>query len=371
MITNSNLPVYAKASLLLIGLYVFVSILSITQDIILPLIYAIIIAVSISPLVKYLEKKKINRALAIAGVLTLTILFVVGLIVLLSVQVSRLSTSWPELSFKFQAMIKETVSWISNFFNIKAVNIHHWIAGSKADLYDNSGAIIGVTITTMGGILATAFLTPVYAFMLLFYQNHLIEFVHRVFGGHNDNNVNEILLETRTIIQSYLVGLMIEFAILAVLNSLGLLLLGIEYAILLGILGAVLNVIPYVGGLVGVLLFMAVAMVTKSPVYVLYVVGLYTFIQLVDNNYIVPKIIGSKVKLNALFSILAVIAGAALWGIPGMFLSIPLLAVVKLIFDRLEPLKPWGFLLGDTSPPILELNPLLIKIIKKKNPSGQ
>ena len=86
---------------------------------------------------------------------------------------------------------------------------------------------------------------------------------------------------------------------------------------------------------------------TKAPIYVLYVALIYPTIQFIDNNFIVPYVIGSKVKLNALFSILAVIAGAALWGVAGMFLSIPLLAIVKLICDKIEPLKPYGFLLGD------------------------
>jgi predicted PurR-regulated permease PerM len=134
------------------------------------------------------------------------------------------------------------------------------------------------------------------------------------------------------------------------------LVLGMQYAILLGILGALLNIIPYLGGIIAMALFAAIALVTKSPVYVLYVITLYSLIQFIDNNYIVPKIVGSKVKLNALISIVVVIAGAALWGIPGMFLSIPLTAVVKLILDRIEPWKPWGFLLGDTMPPLVKLD---------------
>ena len=131
--------------------------------------------------------------------------------------------------------------------------------------------------------------------------------------------------------------------------------LGINYAILLGIVGAILNIIPYLGGVIAVVLFMVIALVTKSPIYVVYVIVLYTAIQLIDNNYIVPKIIGSKVKLNALISIVSVIAGAAIWGIPGMFLSIPLLAIVKLVLDRIEGLKPWGYLLGDDMPPLIKL----------------
>ncbi|MDF1517340.1 MAG: AI-2E family transporter, partial [Lutibacter sp.] len=160
----------------------------------------------------------------------------------------------------------------------------------------------------------------------------------------------------------YLAGLVIEAIIVAILNIAALFALGIEYAILLGIIGALLNVIPYIGGLVAVALPMAVALATKdSGMYALYVLAIYYIIQLIDNNLIVPLIVSSKVKINALFAIIVVFVGNALWGISGMFLSIPLLAIIKVIFDHIEPLKPWGFLLGDTMPE----NPIIRPIIKK------
>jgi predicted PurR-regulated permease PerM len=176
--------------------------------------------------------------------------------------------------------------------------------------------------------------------------------------------VTEIVTQTKTVIQRYLVGLIIEAMIVAALDATALLVLGIDYAILLGIFAALLNVIPYIGGLVAVALPMIVAIVTKTSAWVaIYVLILYYIIQLIDNNLIVPYIVASKVKINALFSIIVVFIGNALWGIPGMFLSIPLLAIGKLIFDRIELLKPWGFLLGDTMPPILNLNKLIKKTI--------
>jgi len=88
---------------------------------------------------------------------------------------------------------------------------------------------------------------------------------------------------------------------------------------------------------------------------------LFYIIQIIDNNYIVPKVVASKVKLNALFSIIVVFIGNALWGVPGMFLSIPLLAIVKLICDHIESLKPWGFLLGDTMPPLIKIKKIFRK----------
>jgi predicted PurR-regulated permease PerM len=150
------------------------------------------------------------------------------------------------------------------------------------------------------------------------------------------------------------------------MNSVGLLMLGIDYAILLGIIGALLNVIPYIGGIVAVALPMMIAVATKSTAwYAVYVLAVYYFIQFIDNHYIVPKIVASKVKINMLFAIIVVLAGNALWGIPGMFLAIPLLAIVKLICDHIESLKPWGFLLGDTMPPLIKLKPIFIKVKKK------
>src|ERR1035437_5029783 len=160
--------------------------------------------------------------------------------------------------------------------------------------------------------------------------------------------------QTKTLIQRYLFGLVIEFVLMSILNSTALLLLGIQYAILLGTIGAVLNVIPYIGGIVAVALPMMVAVATKTTAwYAVYVMIAYYVIQLFDNNFIVPIIVASKVKLNALFSIIVVFIGNALWGISGMFLSIPLLAIVKLFCDNIEPLKPWGFLLGYTMPPLI------------------
>ncbi len=351
-----KLPSYAKASLLLIGLYVLISMLYIAQDIILPLIYATILAISISPAVNFLVRRKLNLAMSITVVLTIGFLLTSALIALLSSQATLLGEAYPQLVEKFQAMFHESIAWAAGYFNVSAKKINEWIANGSNELMNNKSTAIGMTLTTMGGFLTVVFLTPVYIFMLLYYKSHLVAFTQRLFADTNDNKVSDILVKIKTIVQSYLVGLFFEFAIVATLNSVCLLILGIKYAILFGILGALLNVIPYIGGIIAVGIFMIIALVTKSPIYALYVLALYTVIQFIDNNYIVPKIIGSKVQLNALICLIAVICGGALWGVPGMFLSIPLTAIIKLLFDNIDSLKPWGFLLGDTTPPLMKFN---------------
>jgi predicted PurR-regulated permease PerM len=159
--------------------------------------------------------------------------------------------------------------------------------------------------------------------------------------------VEEVLLNTKKIIQSYVVGLFIEFIIIAILNSLGLLLMGIRYAFLLGVIGALLNLIPYLGAMIAATIYMLIAFITMPPIFVLYVLIMYGIIQVIDNNFLIPRIVASRVQINALASIISVIIGGAIWGIPGMFLSIPLIAIVKVVCDHVDSLNAWGFLLGD------------------------
>ena len=360
-----KLPGYAKASIFVIGLIALLAILYLAKGIIIPVVFAVIIAIVLHPVVNFFVGMRINRVIAIAITLFLTFLVLGAFGLLFFSQASRFSESWPVLIDKLTEIFNQTINWASGYFDINAHKIHEWFINAKVELINSSSAAIGKTLITVGNLVIVLFLVPVYTIMLLFYHPILIEFIHRIFSASNQSQVSQIVTQTKTVIQRYLIGLVIEAVIVATLNSVALLLLGIEYAILLGIIGALLNVIPYIGGIISVAIFMVVALVTKSPVYLIYIIVIYSIIQFMDNHYIVPKIVASKVKINALFAIIVVIAGNALWGIPGMFLSIPLLAIVKLICDHIEPLKPWGFLLGDTMPPLIKLKPFINKIIKK------
>jgi predicted PurR-regulated permease PerM len=360
------IPFYAKFTIFLIGIFVLFAMLYITKSIVLPLVFAIIIAILLQPVVNFITRKGINRILAISISLVLTMIVIGAFGAFIISQLSRLSDSWPLLVDKFTGTLNEIIAAAGDYYEIDPVKIHAWVAKTQGELINTSSAAIGATLSTIGGLLVAVFLVPVYVFLILFYEPLILDFIRKLFGESHQSEVGSVVSKTKTVVQRYLMGLVIEAAIIAGLEATALFLLGIEYAILLGILGALLNTIPYLGGLVAVALPMMVAIVTKSSGwYAIYILIIYYVIQLIDNNYIVPKIVASKVKINALFSIIVVIAGNALWGIPGMFLSIPLLAIVKLIFDHVEGLKPWGFLLGDTMPGLLDLPPIITKIIKK------
>jgi predicted PurR-regulated permease PerM len=358
----TTIPFYAKSSIFLVGIIALVAILYIAQEIIVPIVFAIIIAILLSPVVNFFTRLKINRIIAISFTLLLTFIIIAVLGMILISQASQFSDSWPILVDKFTTIINQSITWASEYFDINAAKIHAWILQTKGEIIDSSGSAIGQTLLSLGNGLVVLFLIPVYVFMILYYQPLILDFIHKLFDSTDKIKVGEIVTQIKTVIQQYLTGLIIEAIIVAVLDIGALLILGIEYAVLLGIIGALLNLIPYIGGLVAVALPMMVAIATESsPWYALYVLILYYIIQLIDNNYIVPIIVSSKVKINALFSVIVVIAGNALWGVSGMFLSIPLLAITKLIFDHIESLKPWGFLFGDTMPSILKIKTILRK----------
>lgn len=353
---DTNFPFYVKATILLLGISILITILYIAQGIFVPLIFATIIAIVLHPVVIFFTRLRLKRILAIIITLILAFIVISAFGFLLASQVSRFGESWPMLVEKLSELVSQAVSWAAAYFDVDQKSINEWIAQSKTDLINSSGAIIGQTLLTAGSVLIILFLVPVYVFMILFYQPILRDFINQLFSAANQNRVSDIVTQIKTVIQKYLIGLVFEAAIVGTLYTVTLLILGIDYAIMLGIIGALLNVIPYLGGIVGVALPMIIALATKSsPWFAVYILIIFYIIQLIDNNYIVPKIVASQVKINALFSIIIVIAGNALWGIPGMFLSIPLLAIVKLIFDNIPNLKPWGFLLGDTMPPLKEI----------------
>ncbi len=355
MESSFKIPFYAKTALIFIGLFAFVFTITVGAHIIIPIVFATIIAILLNPLVNFFMRIKVNKIVAISIVVILAIFAVAATLYIVSSQISMISDTYPALKLKFNVTGTQIVQWVSEKFNIRVSKINTWLTVTQTEAL--SSFAVGEKLTEAGQMLMTGILLPVYLFMILYYKPLLLEFVRKLFKSEHHVAVAEVLINSKKIIQSYLVGLFFEMLIIAVLNVSGLLLLGIDYAIILGITGAILNIIPYIGGIIAIALPMSVAFVTKNSItYPILVFIVYIFIQFIDNHYIIPRIVASRVKLNALVSIIVVLIGAAIWGIPGMFLSIPLTAIVKVIFDHIENLKPWGFLLGNIVPSATKLS---------------
>lgn len=198
------------------------------------------------------------------------------------------------------------------------------------------------------GSLSMVLLLPVFIFFFLLYRNHLTLFLSMLFPNHNKAEVIEEILILRKVVQSYIVGVLKVMVILAILNTSVLLGLGIKHAIFFGVFAAVLNIVPYLGPLIALALPVVFAFLTKDGLfYPIAIVVSFQLIQMIEANFLTPKIVGGNVNLNAFATIIGLLVGASIWGVVGMILIIPALAVLRKIFELTDATKPYALLLGE------------------------
>jgi predicted PurR-regulated permease PerM len=361
----SKSPFYFKAAIFLVGLYIFISILYIGQEILIPITFSVIVSILLSPVVNFLEKNKFGKVGAILVPLTITIVLITSLLALLLSEAGLFSKVLPVLESKIRLFIEDGIPWLSAHLNISENQVRVTINNTKTDILNSSGELISHMVSMLTNTFMLSILIPIYVFMILYYRLLILEFIRQFFDVKDHARVGEIIIETKSIIKNYLVGLLIETVIIALLYTLGLWVLAFKYAILLGVIGALINVIPYLGGLISIALYVLLAFLLKDSFsYPILVLVLYSIIQFIDKHYILPKLVASKVNVNALMAVIMILVGGALWGISGMFLSIPFTGIMKVIFDRVDIMKPWGVLLGDTIPDHVKFR--LTPTIKKK-----
>lgn len=340
-------PFYIKATTILIGLVVFVFILHTLGDVLIPLAFSILIAILLNPLYNRLERV-LPKVLAILVTILLGVLVIAVLFYFLSTQINTFAARVPALKVKLTGIMAQSSGWTKSHFGI---DLQKQAATISKEI--GAGGALKSTVTTIIGIVGVVVLMPVYIFLILFYKPLLLDFFFRVFAEKHSLRVAEILGQTKTSVQSFMQGLMLETAIVCTLNSVALLIIGVPSAIIIGVIGGILNILPYIGGLVAIALPLLMSMLVSNGLTLpLLVVGAYLLIQFIDNHFLVPYIVSSKVQINALISIVGVLLGGALWGVGGMFLAIPWIGVMKIIFDRIDGLKPWGALLGDEVPTV-------------------
>ncbi len=346
-ISTKQYPFYLKSTVIIFGLVLVCYALFNLKGILAPIAFSLIIAILLNPLVNKLQKKGLKKLLAIALAILLALIIVGGILYFIATQVMSFGDNLPALKVKFNQQLFQLQLWVSSHFNIPIAKQQETIN----DTLNSSKAFLGSAVGGALGTLGLIFLVPIYVFLLLLYKKLILNFFHEIFAEENSEKVSDVLIETKSAIQSYMVGLLLEALVVAVLNTTALLILGVQYAVLLGVMGALLNMLPYIGGIVAIALPIIIASVTKDGFTTqLLIFGAYLLIQFIDNNFLVPFLVSSRVKINAFFSLVIVLLGGALWGVAGMFLSIPFLAILKIIFDRLPEMRPWGKLLGDTVP---------------------
>ena len=313
------------------------------KDIVVPLAFAGFLAVVMLPLITKMEERKIPPAISITLVLLGTVVSV-GLIIWLIVdQVVGLLNDLPNLQAKFENFMNQVSGTLRRDFGISATEQNKMAAEFMRSVSLYLGDILLSTTTAI----STLVQIPIYIFLFLIYRYKFRDFI--VSLGPSDEGY-AWKKDIERVVQGYISGLTLVTLIIAALNCIGLLALGIDHAIFFGILSGVLTIIPYVGIIIGALFPILMALITKDSIwYSIGVVIVFTVVQFLEGNFITPRITGSKVSINALAAIIALVIGGKILGIAGMILAIPALGVLKIMLSNSSRLKPFVILLEDTN----------------------
>jgi len=342
-----KLPAYLKFFVILFGLIMIFFILVIGRAFIVPVISAFIFALILLPLSNQLERWKVPRGLS--AVLSILVICIVLFFTFyfISIQVGSISRDLSEIGNKLQAFIDQGNTWLNDNFDIEKSQQTAYLKDSLGDFVQNSTSILTSTLSATADFFTSLVLIFISLFFLLYYRSFFVDFLYKLLKPENHDKLSLCISRVSTVVRSYVLGLFTVIIILAVLNTTGLMLIGIEHAMFFGLLAALLTVIPYFGVFIGSLLPIIFAFLTKDSFwYPLGVALMFWFIQFLEGNFITPNIIGNKVSLNPFIIILALFVGGMLWGAIGMILAIPIVAMLKVIFDIVEPLQPYGFLMG-------------------------
>jgi predicted PurR-regulated permease PerM len=346
-----ELPLTVRRSIELLGLVLLAFVTYQLQNIIMPMLMALVTSIALSPMYRFLVRRKIPNSISIILIMMFMII-ILGLIIFFIIsQLKPLIYDFATIKLNIINHINVISGWLSKNISISTAYQTEMITQQTDILLDSAGNYLTNAINSVSTIVIFFGLFPIYTFLIIYYKNMLRKFLLMWFDQSETLHVSEVLKSIESIIHSYVIGLLIQFSYMTILMGGLLMLFGIKYALLIAVIFAVLNLIPYVGAfignIIGVLLTLSSSPSLGSVFTVLIIISV---VQFLDNNILMPSIVGSKVRINALASIFGVIIGGTFAGISGMFLSLPLIASFKVIFDHTEEFKKWGVLFGDDKP---------------------
>jgi predicted PurR-regulated permease PerM len=340
-------PFYFKATVILVLSALIIAFMILAQNILIPLVLSIFFTFLLLPVSGKLESWRIPRSLAILISILLAFVFFGALISLFVQQISSFISDWPTLQKIISVKWESLQQFVVETFHISKIEQEAWLTNKIKENASTGGVLVFGIFSATTSFLASFSLIPIYVFFLTLYKDKIKEFVRLISKENNNDQALNVVKKVSQVSQKYLTGIFLDVIILSILNSIGFLILGLPHAILFGVLISMLNIIPYVGVLIGSLLPIMMAFLTFDSLgYTLAVAGVCVFVQFLDNNFITPLVVGSSVSINPLTATVALIASALIWGIPGMILCMPLTGMVKVVFDHVESMKPYGFLLG-------------------------
>lgn len=332
-------PIYIKGAYFFIFLFCLLYGISYAKSLLAPICISGLVSILFMPLADKMERKGVHRLLSSVLCTLMLLLFFALVIYLFSRQISVFTSNLPALRSRLLERLNDIQKFVEQETNLPPNKQIEWLRNQVA-------LVPGVALVTAGSLFVML-PVPFYMFFLLFYRDKFKTFLLNISQEQNYYMVEQITTEVKAVVQNYLWGILIVIAIVTGMLWGGLAAAGVPYALFLGAVGGVLNVIPYLGIASSALLTMAITfLTTSSNVQVLEILGVYLGTHLLESNIITPNIVGSKVSVNPLATIIALILGEMIWGIMGMILFIPLTGVLKVYFDHTDSMKPYGFLMG-------------------------
>ncbi|MFT3885952.1 MAG: AI-2E family transporter [Flavobacteriales bacterium] len=317
------------------------------RALLLLLIVTGIFAFLLMPVCRRLERWGLPAWLAALLSCLLLLAAVLSVIGFLGWQYIGFTDDLPALRAALGHKLADAQAYVQERFGMSPSEQMAWVDKEVAALSESGGAIAMGALSATGSALAQIILIPIFTFFLLLLREKFRTFFRQLSDDHSDT-VLRVVTSISVLSRKWLKGVLTVMLVLSVLNSAGFLLLGLKYAILLGVTAAILNIIPYIGPWIGALLPVGIALLTKDSVmYAAGAIGVILITQFIDNNFITPKVVGSSVSINPLASLVALIAGGSLWGVVGLVLAIPITGMLKIVCDEIPELKAWGFLLGE------------------------
>lgn len=337
---SKSIQVFLFLFLLIAGLYY-------AKPFLVPVAFAALFSMLLLPVCAWFEDKGLAKGLA---VLLSVLLFVVavGVIVwLIAWQVSDLAKDASGIEQNLLKKVNEFRGYVSNTFGISPEKQKEILKQQQASSQATGGGIAGKILSGLGGFLTNFLLVLVYMFLFLYFRLHLKKFILQLLHNENVAKTQRVIENSRKVAQKYLTGLALMIACLWVMYGIGFSIIGVKGAIFFAILCGLLEIVPFVGNLTGnaITVLMVIAQ-GGSMTMVLGVIITYAIVQFIQTYLLEPLVVGSEVNINPLFTIIGLVLGELIWGIPGMILAIPILGITKIICDNVDELKPYGFLLG-------------------------
>jgi predicted PurR-regulated permease PerM len=339
-----------RFTLLLLFVFLLLSGLHFARSFLIPFSLAALLAMLMLPLCRRLERWKVPRGLAIGICLLIILLTFAGMMILLSTQVISFAHELPSLQGKLNQKLESVQGFVEGITDVPANEQTSYLEQQLNSYLESAGTYLTSVLAATTGALTSVMIMGIYIFFFLYYRQKFKRFILMITPKEEHEKTRTIITQISEVTQKYIAGVLTVVVILSVLNTIGLMVIGIRQAIFFGVLGGILNIIPFIGSFLGGFFPAVVALLTKDsfgPVIAVAVV--FTVIQLIESNLLTPNIVGSKVKVNPLAAIMALLIGGAVWGVAGMIMFIPFLGILKIIFDNIESLRPYGYLIGDDS----------------------